>query len=167
MLATKINTQGVFADATTVKAYKANQVVDQRRAPIGASVAEGETANGAVTLSLEEGQAYKVGAEVNSKWVWINVTAQTGASDGYAEVVAANTITLPSGSVIKVTGNTEIKKIEPGRAGKRVTLVFGGTPKVVDGENLKLAANFEATADDTLTLVCDGTNWFAAGSSVN
>jgi hypothetical protein len=48
-----------------------------------------------------------------------------------------------------------------------VYLVFEGACKVVDGENLKLAGNFEATADDVLTLVSDGTNWFEVARAVN
>jgi hypothetical protein len=32
---------------------------------------------------------------------------------------------------------------------------------------LKLAGNLVATADDTITIVCDGTNWYEVGRAVN
>ena len=38
---------------------------------------------------------------------------------------------------------------------------------MTDGSNLKLAGNFVTTADDVITLVCDGTNWFEMSRSVN
>jgi hypothetical protein len=36
-----------------------------------------------------------------------------------------------------------------------------------DGNNLKIAGNFVTSADDTITLVCDGTNWFETCRSAN
>ena len=36
-----------------------------------------------------------------------------------------------------------------------------------DGSNLKLAGNFVTTADDTITLAYDGTNWYEICRSVN
>ena len=36
-----------------------------------------------------------------------------------------------------------------------------------DGSNLKLNGNFVTTADDTITLVYDGTNWYEMCRSVN
>lgn len=83
-------------------------------------------------------------------------------------VASANTITIKNGiSLVEVTGTTEIKKITATVAGHRTTLKFAGILKVVDGENLKLNGNFETTADDTITLVCDGTNWYETSRSAN
>lgn len=88
--------------------------------------------------------------------------------DGFATVASASTTTLPeNASVIEVTGTTEMKKINASRAGRKVTLVFASTPTVKDGENLKLSADLVATADDSLSLVCNGTNWYETGRSVN
>ena len=42
-----------------------------------------------------------------------------------------------------------------------------GTLTVKDGENLKLAAEFVLSEHDTLTLICDGTNWIEIARSNN
>jgi parallel beta-helix repeat protein len=81
---------------------------------------------------------------------------------------AAATVTLPEcEDVVTLTGNTNITSIVASTAGRVVTLLFTGTPTVTDGSNLTLAGNFVATADDTLTLVSDGTNWIEIARSAN
>jgi hypothetical protein len=84
-------------------------------------------------------------------------------------VASAATITIPSGvNVVTVTGTTNITAINTtSSTRKTVTLIFAGVLTVTDGSNLKLAGNFVTTADDTLTLYCDGTNWFEVARSVN
>jgi hypothetical protein len=51
--------------------------------------------------------------------------------------------------------------------GRRITLRFSNASPggIADGNNLKLAGNFAATTDDTISLVCDGTNWYETGRS--
>jgi hypothetical protein len=51
--------------------------------------------------------------------------------------------------------------------GRVITLIATGGVTVQDVNNLKMAGNFAMTADDALTLRCDGTNWFEMGRSVN
>lgn len=165
-----IATAGRVPDAKVLKLYPKNQVPEKRRAPIGEKTAEATTASGAVIFpGVPDGQEYVVSYEYESgKFEYpFNGTAPKSTQTGYGTVASANTITLPGGTLNKVTGTTEIKKITATTAGTRVTLVFEGVVKVVDGENLKLAGNFETTADDTLTLVCDGTNWFEEARAVN
>lgn len=85
-------------------------------------------------------------------------------------VASAATISVPSPlcEVLTITGTTGITGITAtSMSGKRVTLVFADALTVTDGGNLKLAGNFTSTADDTLTVVCDGTNWFEVARSVN
>lgn len=83
-------------------------------------------------------------------------------------VASAATITLPPGpDVVTVTGTTTITSVAAGQTGRRVTLVFSGALTFTDGSNLKLAGNFVTTADDTISLVCDGTNWIETSRSVN
>lgn len=84
-------------------------------------------------------------------------------------VEAVNTITVSTQcSMAKCfTLGAEIKKINATFAGHRVCLVFIDAMKVIDGENLKLAGNFEATSDDTLDIICDGVNWYEVGRSAN
>jgi hypothetical protein len=70
-----------------------------------------------------------------------------------------------------LTGTTSITSITASWVGRRVTLRFpSGALTLTDGSNLKLAGNLTsaATADqDTISLICDGTNWFETGRSVN
>jgi hypothetical protein len=86
----------------------------------------------------------------------------------YPSVASAATIAIPPGaSGVLVTGTTTITSITAGYAGQIVTLVFAGILTVTDGGNLKLGGNFVTTADDSLTLVCDGTNWTEIARAVN
>lgn len=85
---------------------------------------------------------------------------------------ATTSLPYPTGAAIEritVTGNTNCTLLNDPVAwpGKMVVLFFTGTPTWVAGGNLKLSANFVATADDTLTLVSDGTNWYEIARSAN
>lgn len=83
---------------------------------------------------------------------------------------AAAAMKIPGDGVYTITGTADITSITACPAGTRIVLIFAGnaaTNGVVDGSNLKLAGNFAYTADDTLELVCDGTNWFEIGRSAN
>lgn len=75
----------------------------------------------------------------------------------------------PLGQRTHVTGNTNITSITTTnlKAGDEITLIFDGTPTLTDGNNLKMAGNLVATADDTWTGVFDGTNVYELGRSVN
>jgi hypothetical protein len=89
-------------------------------------------------------------------------------SDDSTSVASAAAIALPSvGEVFTITGTTTITSIAALWKHRRVTLVFAGVLTVTDGSNLKLAGNLVTTADDTITLVCDGTNWIETSRSVN
>lgn len=164
-----INTAGKIPDSKVVKAFLMSQVPEKKRAPIGEKVAEATTASGSLTLTgLPDNTQLQLAYEESSLWVYpMSITTPAPKRDGSSSVASANTVTLPSGRVIKVTGTTEIKKITAAEAGTVVTLVFEGVVKTVDGENLKLASNLESTADDTLTLASDGTNWYEVARSVN
>jgi hypothetical protein len=87
-------------------------------------------------------------------------------------VASAATIALPAtADFFDLTGTTSITSITASWVGRRVTLRFpSGALTLTDGSNLKLAGNLTsaATADqDTISLICDGTNWFETGRSVN
>lgn len=87
----------------------------------------------------------------------------------YATVASASSLTIPKFSqVVLVTGTTGITSISAtGHKGHTVRLIFADVLTVTDGSNLKLAGNFTTSADDVLTLVCDGTNWYEAARSAN
>lgn len=80
-------------------------------------------------------------------------------------VVAAAALTLPQGSnIFHISGTTNITSIvTTGWTGREVTLIFDGTLTLTDGSNLKLVANYVTASNGTIRLVCDGTNWYAAG----
>jgi hypothetical protein len=98
------------------------------------------------------------------------------ATSPIPSVASASTVALPVPrteqlQIVNVTGTTTINNInDPAQwAGKAVALKFEATVQLVNGAALKLAgaANFNATAEDMLTLVSDGTAWREAARSVN
>lgn len=99
----------------------------------------------------------------------------------YLEGVPANTVlpsiasadpiplaSIPYAEYIEVTGTTDFGSANVTYAGHKVTLKFTGVLTVFDaGVTMKLAGNFVTTADDTLTMICDGTAWFEISRSAN
>ena len=85
-------------------------------------------------------------------------------------VASAATIIIPfNGSLIPITGTSDIADIFAGiNAGRLITLQFADSLTVFSTSNIKLAggSNFSATANDTLTLICDGTNWIEVARTV-
>lgn len=83
---------------------------------------------------------------------------------------AGNLLTLPSAySVFKLEPATAVSGISAasGWKNRTVVLISTGTCTVKDGGNLKIAGNWTPKADDTLVLVCDGTNWYETSRSAN
>lgn len=108
--------------------------------------------------------------EVRNVYPVNSTNPQRGVNEGYVGVSSATTLTLPTtdqGGFWLISGTTTITGIPASWNGRLVTLVFAGALTVTDGGNLKLAGNFVTTADDTLTLRCDGTNWIEVARSVN
>jgi hypothetical protein len=99
----------------------------------------------------------------NAIKAWSGQNAPTKAS--------AAALTIQAGhDLIFVSGTADITSIVATYAGHIATLIFTGSAAgtgVTDGSNLKLAGNFVYTADDTITLACDGTNWYERSRSVN
>lgn len=84
------------------------------------------------------------------------------------DVASAATITLGNHSdYFNITGTTTITAVTASYAGRVVTLKFAGILTFTDGSNLMLNGNFVTSADDTITLVSDGTNWYETVRSVN
>jgi hypothetical protein len=92
---------------------------------------------------------------------------------GVRTIASAAALTLtpvPSGPYASfiISGVTNITSMfATGWAGKSVTLIFQGVLTFTDGSNLKLAGNFVTTADDTITLTSDGTNFYEVARSTN
>ncbi len=84
------------------------------------------------------------------------------------DITADSTIDLgDSASFFTVDGTTAIANITASWPGRQVTLRFDDSVSIQTTGNLKIGSQFNATADDTLTLVCDGSNWFEVCRSVN
>jgi hypothetical protein len=101
---------------------------------------------------------------------WITIAA-AAALPAIQSVASAASVTLPTtGDVFNITGTTNITSIvATGNSGRAVFLKFAGTITVADGSNLilSLSSDFAAQANRTLSLVCDGTNWYEIGRSLN
>lgn len=85
-----------------------------------------------------------------------------------ANVASASAITA-TGNLFHVTGTTTITSINTTNItdGARITIIFDGILTFTDGGNLKLAGNFTTSADATITLVYDGSNFYETSRSVN
>lgn len=94
-----------------------------------------------------------------------------------ADVASANDTTLSQGNYFDITGNTTINGIASAgwTAGSVVVLQFDSTPTVKHNTAasagfasllLAGAVDFVASANDTLTLVYDGTTWRETGRAV-
>lgn len=96
-----------------------------------------------------------------------------------ADVGSASTITIGAGNYAKITSTTTINYITTTawQAGSQIVLEFaasltvthnaGSVPANTAAILLAGAANFSATATDTLTLAYNGTNWIEVCRSVN
>jgi len=96
-------------------------------------------------------------------------TGIRGFLGGGTAVASATALPLPTGRVIHVTGTTNIDSITSTnfQSGVCIMLIFDDILTVADGSNLKLTAAFVTTADDTLSLCYDGTNFYEQGRSIN
>jgi hypothetical protein len=103
----------------------------------------------------------------NSVWSCQQKQASLKGSD----IASAATIAIPaSGDAFIVTGTTNITTVNTcnaAAAGRRVSLIFSGILTFTDGSNLKLGGNFVTTADDAITIACNGTDWVELARAVN
>ncbi len=102
-------------------------------------------------------------ADASESTVEINGTLD----QGYGTVASTAALTLGNGNVFSITGTDNITSITAKPAGTVVHLIFAGSLTVVDGGNLLLNTSFSATANDVLTIVSDGTNWYEISRSNN
>lgn len=90
-----------------------------------------------------------------------------------ADTASAGTIGVDLCNVVTITGSTAITTINTCNAfnkGRVLYILCGtATSAFVDLSmtNVKMAGNFTCTGDDSLTLICDGTNWIEQSRSVN
>jgi hypothetical protein len=86
-------------------------------------------------------------------------------------ITAAATIGIPQdGTVFHVTGTTNITNgvtVNAWDNGRMVTIIFDDILTMSDTGTSVLAAAYITTTSDTLTLRCDGTNWYEVSRSAN
>jgi len=85
-----------------------------------------------------------------------------------ANVTSASAI-VPTGNSFHVTGTTTITSITTTglTAGTVFTIIFDGALTFTNGSNLKIGSDFVTTADDTISLLFDGTNFYQLSRSIN
>lgn len=71
------------------------------------------------------------------------------------------------GNYYVVSGTAVIDSIAIQTVGKFIFLQTAAACTLSDGGNLKLAGDFNATADDVILLISDGTNWHEVSRSAN
>lgn len=154
------------ADATSINGIGVNSsdelVVGSGNKIVRINISTGG-ASGANMLVLENGM--------------VKVAGRLQPAKG-ANIAAANNLTLGAdGTLFHITGATQINAITTTnwQAGSEITLIFDSTPTVKHNTAggagtavllLAGAVDFVATANDTLTLVYDGTSWFEKARSV-
>jgi len=83
------------------------------------------------------------------------------------DLASATALPAPTCDIHSVTGTTAITSVIGTNfpVGKVLTLTFAGILTFTDGSNLKLAGNYTTSADDSITMYWDGTNWFELNRS--
>jgi len=86
------------------------------------------------------------------------------------DIASATNMRLGSGNAFDITGTTQIDSIDvtsPQETGTIIYLQFDSNPQVTDGANLKLAGNFNSSADDILVLIRIGDIFYEVSRSAN
>lgn len=84
-------------------------------------------------------------------------------------VASADPLTLPkTGDFFNITGTTGFGNLAGGWTGRRVTMKFSGALTVFNGSSVNLtgSVNLTTTANTTLELIHDGTQWLEVSRSV-
>ncbi len=90
-----------------------------------------------------------------------------------SDTASASTVALGNCDVVTFTGTTQIDTINTCSAGmkaRQLTVVCHSADATPFGDgtgNLRLGSAFTCSGDDTLSLICDGTNWLETSRSVN
>lgn len=106
--------------------------------------------------------------------------ALTAAAGTFTGRVVTSTITtftdldatpsVSAGNIFKTanSGATSISTFDDGVAGQEILVIFtDANTSIVESGNVRLSAAFTSSADDTMRLIYDGTNWFEVSRSVN
>lgn len=125
-----------------------------------AGSADYNTFSGGDFRNNTDDKLYLIGA--NTQW-------RGSPNSDVTSVASAAALPVPIGAdMFDVSGTTTVTSLTGQNwRGRTITLRFLGVLTFTDGGNLKLAGNFVTTADDTITLRGDSTNWYEMSRSVN
>lgn len=96
--------------------------------------------------------------------------AEEGNSTGLStDVASATTLATPTlGRSFNVTGTTDIYDITPKWKGRRISLTFASTARLIGGTSLRITApNLTPGQYGTADLIFTGSEWVLLSSSVN
>jgi hypothetical protein len=98
----------------------------------------------------------------------VNFSESNNYTAESATVASDNIVYLPNfGRVFVISGTTNIDALGNQWRDRQVTLVFQGVLTFADTGSLVLAGNFTTTANDTITLISNGSSWYEVARSVN
>jgi uncharacterized protein YaiE (UPF0345 family) len=155
LLSSKDNAASAIALTTNVGTTE-TIVVTNTQGTDAAAINLTATAGG-ITAAVASGKAITLNGTTNFK-VGSNVASPAGGE-----------LDLGDGTYFYITGTNNITSVAAAdsTAGRLAILRFADVLTFTDGNNLKLAGNMSTTADDTITLICDGTNWYEMCRSAN
>lgn len=124
------------------------------------------TIQGATDVRLNSGATLMAG--VNANGLFVNSAQRMKFGDVQA-LDDTGTPSVSAGNIFNTGGTTAITAFDDGLNGQVITIVSLHSVTITDGSALNLAGagNYSMTADDTLTLVFTGTNWYETARSVN
>jgi hypothetical protein len=102
-----------------------------------------------------------------------NIRVGTILTDKMMSTVSANVsgvLSVPlAENTVYLAGANNVTSIDAnsGAKGRILTFIGNATLSVFDGNNLKLNGGWTCAASYTLTLICDGTNWYELSRSAN
>jgi hypothetical protein len=102
-----------------------------------------------------------------------NIRIGNVVTDKMMSSVAANgsgVLAIPlSQNAVFLNGPTNVTSIDSKSAwvGRTLSIISNASVSVIDGNNLKLTGNWVSSASSTLSLVCDGINWYEVSRSTN
>lgn len=169
---------GLFVQSAASYVIDDNKFTDANaKMEYGVYVAAGTMSGVAVTNNIVSG-ATAAGARFPSPAqvlqayfgnIWGGAVATT--NDPICPTVAsvAGAMTIPQGyKVLHVSGAAAVTSIPVnGHTGATVMFIFDSTATFVDGSNLIIAGAAGGALNRTVTLGCDGLNWYEGGRSAN
>jgi hypothetical protein len=162
--------QFIFADGSNQAANFTTNTFSSTQATLTLStLVSGKAGLNIALAASPTNNAIEVSSSGGTEADLFKVTQTGWVQGGVGAAVASAGAITPTGNTFHVTGTTNITSITSTGilSGTTITIIFDGVLTFTDGSNLKLAGNFVTTADDTISLRYDGTNWYEIGRSVN